>query len=218
MPMSFRDYLITHYTSACDLQREIESDAPMVKMLRSKRSNPDLVSGWMRNYGLFQGIEREHREAAVQAFLAHAASLKKKRSPLTTSEIEDAYRSLLLALHQTVERGWVSAASKLLWCVYPNDFVIYDTFVHRTLVVLQCIDRGLGAFPRIGMAPKIKTKEDIQAAVAYYMNFQSMVKHLQSANQKTLDSLRAKNSECYLYDIRIIDKLLWMMGNAKHKI
>lgn len=108
----------------------------------------------------------------------------------------------------------MSATSKLLWCLYPRDIVIYDAFVHRALVVLQCVDPDLAGTERIGAAPKINAPTHIDPAVAGYMRYQALVGKLLTVHTPTLNELRLKHKEQYPYDIRIVDKLLWMIGNS----
>jgi hypothetical protein len=112
-------------------------------------------------------------------------------------------------------RSWMSATSKLLWCLYPRDIVIYDAFVHRTLVTLQCVDPDLAGTERIGAAPKIETHAHIDPAVAAYIRYQSLVRRLLTVHTPALNELRRQHKEQYLYDIRIVDKLLWMIGDSK---
>ncbi len=212
--MPFRRYLQRHYIQACELQRGIVRDPLMVHMVHQRTKDRDLVKAWMRNYGLFQGVSGQQRSAAVKAFLRFVDGLNVLHTRLTPADTAAVYESLMRSLHRAVPRGWVSASSKLLWCVYPHDFVIYDTFVHRAMVVLQCLDDDLIPYPRIGTTPSVEAVSDIKGAVDHYMNFQALVKLLQKKHQVTLDSLRQKHHEQYPYDVRIVDKLLWMMGNA----
>lgn len=109
----------------------------------------------------------------------------------------------------------MSATSKLLWCLYPDTIVIYDTFVHRTLIVMQSIDDDLSAFPRVGAPRSIDGEADIVAATTHYMNYQAMVRRLQTRHWQLLRDLRKRYNESYPYDVRIIDKLLWMIGNPR---
>jgi len=213
--MSFRDYLQTHYSAACDLQRGIERDPQMIAMLQQGPPNASLVKSWMRDYALFQGITTQQRNAIVECFLDFANS--KVRSPRVSDDeqIADLYSALFVELYRQVPRSWMSATSKLLWCLYPYEIVIYDAFVYRTLIVMQCIDDHLSAFPRIGTAPTIKGEADITRASQHYMNYQAMVQKLKSVYAVELDALRRRHDESYGYDIRIVDKPLWMIGNPK---
>ncbi len=213
--MSFRAYLESRYVAACNLQRGIERDPQMVTMLREGRHDAALVTSWMRDYGLFQGITTRNRAAIVARFLRFAREHKVTARNPNDEEIAALYAALFKALHKEVARSWMSATSKLLWCLYPNTIVIYDNFVHRTLVVMQCIDNDLSAFPRVGEAPSIEGEADIVAATAYYMNYQAMIRRLQTQHGQLLRDLRKRYNEPYPYDVRIIDKLLWMIGNPR---
>jgi hypothetical protein len=213
--MSFKKYLQTHYVSACEAQRNISNDFKMVEMLRNQTSDSALVQKWMLSYNLFRGVTTDERIKIADAFILYANDSLTHGALDSTVDIKLHYGALLSALYKAVDRGWISATSKLLWCAFPKDFVIYDEFVYRALVVLQCVDDDLSTFSRIGVAPQIKNLSNIDAAVQFYMNYQAMVKHLQTMHQRDLDKLRKTHKEKYKYDIRIIDKLLWMIGNAK---
>jgi len=213
--MSFRVYLESHYVAACTLQRGSERDSQMVAMLRDGPQNDELVRAWMMEYNLFQGITAHDRKAIVARFLRFAPEHKATSREPSEEHIAKLYADLFTALYREVARSWMSATSKLLWCLYPNVIVIYDSFVHRTLVVMQCIDSDLSGFPRIGAAPVIKKETDIRTATEHYMNYQAMVRKLQSAHTQLLEDLRKRNHESYPYDVRIIDKLLWMIGNSR---
>lgn len=196
------------------MQRAITRDNEMVVMLRGAH-NPELVKAWMRDYGLFQGINAANREAAVACFLDFAEKHQILVGDTTDDHIAHIYADLFSRLYQAVQRSWVSATSKLLWCLYPETFVIYDAFVHRTLSVLQSLDNDLAGFPRIGEAPTVRQVGYIEAATMHYMNYQSLVRRLLEIHGELLESLRARHNEAYPYNVRILDKLLWMIGNYR---
>jgi hypothetical protein len=212
--MSFKAYLHEKYQTACRLQQDIVADPLMVEMLNAGGEDHELVKRWMRDYGLFQGIEGGARTLIAKRFVAFA------RAHGRVAHIDDAaiaalFKELLQALFKVQQRSWMSATSKLLWCLYPRDIVIYDTFVHRTLVTLQCIDTDLAGTARIGAAPEIKTEADLKLAVDAYMRYQGLVRKLLRVHQPALDKLRHDCEVSYPYDIRIVDKLLWMIGDCK---
>lgn len=213
--MSFRAYLERHYVAACNLQRGIVRDPQMITMLRDGPHDADLVKAWMRDYGLFQGITAPNREAIVARFLRFVRERTPTGRNPNDDEMAALYAALFRALHREVARSWMSATSKLLWCLYPDTVVIYDSFVHRTLVVMQRIDDDLSACPRIGAAPNIEGEADIDAATRHYMDYQAIVRRLQTQHGQLLHDLRKRHNELYPYDVRIIDKLLWMIGNPR---
>lgn len=213
--MSFRQYLEGRYATACAMQRGIHRDPLMVAMLQEGQQDAALVQTWMREYGLFQGITAPNRNAVVNRFIEFAAEHQRHSLEPNADEIQALYVELLGALHGEVARSWVSATSKLLWCLYPNTIVIYDAFVHRALAVMQCIDGDLEGFPRVGEPPRINGVADIAIAAQHYMNYQAMVRRLLSVHAQLLRDLRARHNEQYPYDVRIMDKVLWMIGNVR---
>ncbi len=212
--MSFRTYLQEKYPVACTRQREIEADPVMVEMLKAGGQDHDLVKRWMKDYGLFQGIEGKSREKIAKRFIVFAQE-HNRITRIDDAAVAALFHELLLALFEVQQRSWMSATSKLLWCLYPRDIVIYDAFVHRALVTLQCVDPDLAGTERIGGAPKIKTKVHLKQAVSAYMRYQGLVRKLLDVHQAELDKLRRNHGELYPYDVRIVDKLLWMIGDSK---
>ena len=212
--MSFRRYLETRYVAACNMQRGIHRDPLVVAMLREGPHDAALVSTWMREYGLFQGISALNRKAVVNRFLWFAAEHERQVQEPNYEEIQALYITLFRALHGEVARSWVSATSKLLWCLYPNTIIIYDAFVHRALAAMQCIDDDLEGFSRVGKPPRINGEADIEGAAQHYMNYQAMVRRLLAVHAQLLRDLRARHNEQYPYDVRIMDKVLWMMGDV----
>lgn len=51
--------------------------------------------------------------------------------------------------------------------------------------------------------------------VEHYLRYQSMVRQLQNTHERLLQGLRVQHQETYPYDVRIMDKLLWMLGNPR---
>lgn len=182
--MSFRSYIERHYVEAHNPGRNVNVDKEMLNMLSASMRDPSLVKKWMQAYGLIRGINADDRDKAADCFLDFAASHQKVRSPLTDEAVAQAFLELLTALHTEVPRGWLSATSKLLWCLYPRDIVIYDAFVQNTLTVMQCIDGDLSSFKvKIGKPPTpgatIEVKNDYpENAKNHYMAYSSMVRKL----------------------------------------
>src|SRR5438270_5208050 len=215
--MSLEAYIRNNYAAACKMQRDIVKDEAMKLMLAHGDQDISLIKSWMRDYGLFQGLTTENRNKIANRFLLFSTSVRSTMNVADRKILEEKYSELFKMLFSQINRSWVSATSKLLWCVYPNEVVIYDSFVWRALVVMQCLDTELANFPRIGVAPKVTRELDIALAVKHYMNYQDIVKNIFERNSATLNELRGKYKETYPYDIRIIDKLLWMIGNPKQR-
>jgi len=211
--MSLTEFIESNYSTACEMQRGIEKDNRMKNMLLRRNIDKELVKSWMRDYGLFQGIKAENRDAVVEKYAAVIFKITDYKNTLDRENIRIMFNALFSSLFNAVPRKWLSATSKLLWCSFPDQIVIYDAFVERALVVLQCIKPYLARFPRIGISPDLKSEANIDNVVDFYMNYQDMVKAIFSEHKAQLIQLRNKYSEEYPHDIRIIDKLLWMVGS-----
>ena len=215
--MDFETYIKNNYVVACKIQRSIIKDSEIKSMLQNGVEDAQIVMSWMRDYGLFQGITTKDREKVSRNFLSFAKNIGSPVDITNKDILRSIYSELFKSLFNAVNRSWMSATSKLLWCIYPDNIVIYDSFVERALVVMQCLDKGLSKFPRIGVAPKVTRVSDIALATSHYMNYQEMVRYIHEQNIKTLNELREKYKETYPHDIRIVDKLLWMIGNPKQR-
>lgn len=159
--MDIETYIKSNYTDACKIQRSVTKDKKMISMLQKGDKDAQLVISWMRDYGLFQGITKQEREKVSLKFLSFAKSISSTVNITDKDTLRNIYSELFKSLFDEVNRSWVSATSKLLWCIYPDAIVIYDSFVERALVVMQCLDRELSKFPRIGVAPKVTSESDI---------------------------------------------------------
>jgi hypothetical protein len=213
--MSLDIFIESNYKIACDIQRGINKDNKMKEMLIRGIIDKRLVISWMREYGLFQGINTSDRNNIVEKYASIAFEVANPTHRPDTKAIETMFKRFLSEFYHTVNRKWLSATSKLLWCSYPDEIVIYDAFVERALVVLQCITPYLAKMPRIKTSPRIKSLDDIDRVVTFYMNYQNMIKAIIFEHKEKLLRLRSIYNEVYPHDIRIIDKLLWILGNPK---
>lgn len=215
--MSIDDFIESNYQTACEMQRSIEKDSKMKEMVAKSLRDEALVFAWMRDYGLFQGIKAEDRKAVVNKYFSTLPNLSQLEKGQERKNIEENFHHLLSELYSSVNRKWLSATSKLLWCSYPDHVVIYDAFVERALVILQGIIPYLALFPRIKTSPSFRQASDIEAVMSFYKNYQNMVLAIANEHKEQLDELRYTYDEPYAHDIRIIDKLLWMLGNPKQE-
>lgn len=95
---------------------------------------------------------------------------------------------------------------------------MYDTQVHRTLCVLGKLHPVLLPHAPLGAAPQARPGEAAQAAAeryaSFYRRYYAMITALLDDRAQQLAGLRAVHGETYPYDIRILDKLLWMVGRG----
>lgn len=217
--MPLRQYITDYYQEACGILHNIPQDQPMIEMLEHNNNlDSDVVIGWMREYGLFQGIENGIRNQISAQFLQFVAAHQRYPNGPNEQQIRELFTQIYTLLFRIKNRSWMSATSKLLWCLYPDHGVMYDSFVHTALTTLQCLIDNLQDFERISVAPTPNNDGDIAHATEHYMNYFGMVQKIKADNQNLLNELRQQHNEQYPYGIRILDKLLWMMGNPNHPI
>ncbi|MDD2662528.1 MAG: hypothetical protein PHD19_02090 [Dechloromonas sp.] len=209
--MSFSIFLKEHYEQAREIAVS-DADAEMIKSLADSNCHVDQVIKWMTSYGLFQGIGGETRQDIANAFLDFAKSHERLPAPLKLDKAKGIFETLLRELYKANQRSWISATSKLLWCLYPNDIAIYDSFVHRSLTVLQSLEPALSSLKPLTNAPRIDSEAKIGAAGDYYGNYLAMIKRLQDENLAFLNE-QSQSRDKQPPDIRIIDKILWMIGD-----
>lgn len=209
-----KDFIKSNFEKVIEIQNSFDHDSKMIKYAANKSLNNDMVKSWMTQYNLFQGINNESRINIANAFINYNENIKSDNS----INIKTHFQDLHLELFKINNRKWLSATSKLLWCLYPNQIVIYDSFVEKAVTVLQCIDPDLVLLPRISNCPKLKNESDIELVTDYYMNYQDIVKKILFKNQDIITEMKSKYDLKYNYDIRIIDKLLWLLGDADSTI
>ncbi|HHC7385313.1 hypothetical protein [Vibrio parahaemolyticus] len=208
-----RDFIESNYITICNIQKSLHFDQKMKEMARKNQFDSLFVKDWMRNYGLFQGISGDDRELIVQVYIENICDVVDGRNPTEPSDLKDMFNELHSLFYAAVPRKWLSAVSKLLWCSFPDDIVIYDSFVERALVVLQPLLPELHNYPRIGESTKPKNKNDIPLITSFYIRYCAMVYEIFVLHEKQLHQLREVHSEQYPHDIRIIDKALWILGS-----
>lgn len=93
--------------------------------------------------------------------------------------------------------------------------MIYDAFVERAISILQCVDEDLAKPPRLNYLPNVKDEKDMNLVAKHYMNYQSLVKILATKHKSLIDVLKISANSCYDYDLRIVDKILWIIGDMK---
>jgi len=218
--MQFEQYVRALYGEAC---RQLESEAldrPLIDALKTNGATAKQVVEWMTRYNIVQGIDDGTRLKAARAFLKYARGKRPKRL-LTAAAVKREFSALHGALHRAKQRGWTSATSKLLWLLYPRDVAMYDEFVYQSLVVIQGVDTEWRAQTRIGEKPGfgkgIARAKALGYATEHYVCAWTLIRSLMARQELVLQELRQAQRRRYPYDIRIIDRLLWMLGNAKHQ-
>lgn len=205
------NYIKNNIEIAIKMQLEIVSDIEIVNKIESNTLDKKIVKSWMRDYGLLRGISSQNIESIVNTYLNTYKIIKDGNC-----DLKENYRHLYNAFYKSTPRGWLSATSKLLWCIFPNDVVIYDSFVERTIIILQKLENDLLDIKNLGSKPNSKNEEEM---INYYFRYYTLINKLYikylSIIEAGSNSYKKKYNIEYPYKIRIIDKLLWMLGNQK---
>ncbi len=210
------------FRSACgELDLYKCKDDDVQKALRGGDDAQVTVRDWMRGYGLFQGINKKDRERIASKALAFARTKAPAKFP--ENELPGLFNSLHDDLQTTVHRSWMSATSKLLWCLYPHNIVIYDAFAHQAACVLQALDPGQLGARRIGNPPAISSdhgasrrRQHATTPGEWYAHYYALVHRIHDQSRDIRDAMKRESSVSYPYDIRITDKILWILGNPNY--
>lgn len=215
----FENYIRQFYHVACEAQRQLGHDLDMINALaynvQINDQNRQLVYSWMQTYSLFQGMTNDSRRNAVEAFLQFAAQQRNAENarPRNQETRRDLVNNLHASLNSVTDRVWISATSKLLWCMYPSDIVIYDKFAEKSITVLRALTPELREMDPLGNRPRIANGNP-QPLLDFYMRYDALIRRLYQLHHNTFEEMKQQqNGDIYPYDIRILDKLLWMIGD-----
>jgi hypothetical protein len=200
------NYIRENYKAA--LKEFGNQDSDIVNGIRNNNTlDPDIVKGWMRGYGLFQGIEKTNRESLAKAFCENYVAIRDNGKSISEN-YAILYNCMVKSLE--TERILISATSKLLWCIFPEKVILYDSFVERAIKVLQHLEPELKN-PSLGMRPKEK-----EGIIQYYFNYSELVNCLYQKYLPLLEELeKTVEPNPDIYRIMVWDKLLWILGNPK---
>lgn len=200
------------YADAATHLTDDDADSAMILALAEGRCTRPQVVRWMRAYGLFRGVRTHAREWIADAFLEFA---RLPRAPVrgdANNLLQAEFRHLLTGLVDAVPRGWLSATSKLLWCLHPEHVVIYDAFVLRAVTVLQSLAPALHGMPPLGAPPLIRAGADVDAASGWYWRYATKVNTLHQATVALRCELAERHGVPGRHAIRITDRVLWKLG------
>lgn len=109
------NFIKSNFDVIIGIQEKFDHDTDMIEAVENRTLTNDMVKTWMRNYGLFQGIKNEFRIGIANAFIEFCNELDLDKEP----NIETSFLILHSKFFSIYPRKWLSATSKLLWCIYP---------------------------------------------------------------------------------------------------
>jgi hypothetical protein len=99
---------------------------------------------------------------------------------------------------------------------------MYDRFVFQSITILQGIESKLNDTERLGASPSANPSEGLDSFIdrelRHYAAYRRSILALSEAYGPLLQKLRKKHQVDYKYDLRLLDKLLWMLGNPSIKV
>ncbi|MCB2213193.1 hypothetical protein KQI52_13850 [bacterium] len=162
--MLLESYFRENYCDVCNTQNSFDHDKKLVKsMLNGNVKHRDLKE-WMRVYGLFQGIKSEDRDTIVNNFIDY------NNNHIRILDVDlhtyfEVFGDIFDILYNAKKRMWISASTKLMWLMYPDETIIYDSFVFRSVVIIQSLDSELSKLPKIGNRPTINSIKNLHIII-----------------------------------------------------
>lgn len=228
--MALSRFIQQNYVTAAAMAKDNnELDEQMLSSVKQGAYDAQLVKRWMTSYQLFQGFNARQRSKISHAYTEVAPWLPRFTNPPPEDKLTGAFLTVLEILdnagHVGVNnkaRKWLSAASKLLWCHYPHDIPMYDRFVFQAMTTLQGVEPALFHAERLGV---LKPKNNRESAdqfykreAQHYLRYRRAILAVYASYSELLDDLRSKYNVAYPYDLRLLDKLLLILGNPSRDI
>lgn len=163
----------------------------------------EVLKGWLVYYKVFQGLKDKQRDDVVTSVLRWADSnLIEQRDLSSLDELSNEFDSLCSALPRILRkngepRKFTSLASKALWLCYPDKVPIFDDLASRALFVLS----------------KLVEVDIPQVTDSEYKRFACIWRQMFA---KYENELREICPEGYPYLVRVLDKILWILGEGRY--
>ena len=172
---------------------------------RDQDNRHGVLREWLTWYRVFQGLKNEERGRVTKAVLTLVDRLDCKTVCRNQSTIMATCDRLNEACGKEVrrradggKRDMTSLASKALWCRFPDKVPIYDSFAQRALWVLSRLCETV---------PPSQGSEYERFARMWFALY-----------PKALPIIEGANMYGYRYEVRIFDKILWLIGKPDYGI
>lgn len=189
---------------------DLEHDGEGIKAVTDKQlpTRRQDLRGWLRSYGVFQGLTSAQRDQIVDGVLAWADGRNLLRDLTTPEALADTHRELMGAIckafmansPEAKKRDFTSLASKALWLCYPYSVPIFDGWARHALYIVSKIEDGV--------TPISERRPE-------YEQFVHVWKHLYTKYEWVLGSL---DMGTYPYRVRVFDRILWLIGRPSYQI
>jgi hypothetical protein len=184
----------------------LREDDAVIRFLNDRNQSTDArraeVLKWLRYYGVLRGLTEGDRNAVANVIVDFADARGPMVSPFSQVEILEKFNDLhnrcTLGVRRNKDetaRNLTSLTSKALWCCYPEDIPIFDSYAQRALWILS----------RLMGIPQ-------PADATVYGRFVSVWFPLYRGIERTLEDARLGN---YRYKVRVFDRILWIIGQPR---
>ena len=178
-----------------------DPDEKTVKALADKEApleaRQDAVRGWLHHYRVLRGIRAEKIDRIAKAVVEYADGARPESLGLDQEVIAEQFHALGARLAVVVgKRNTISMASKALWLCYPDAVPIFDDYAERALQIL-CRIQGIAVRAQV---------------VGTYERFLNAWLQVHAACLPALDAVPLVT---YPYRIRLLDWLLWYLGEPR---
>ena len=215
---------MTHFEAVIDrfgsktigyLLKDAETDDEAIQAARTKSdSEPiriDKIRHWLQSYEVFQYLPGPQRSDIAAAVLCWADSQDKSTRLTTEDALCEAHACLMGECVRAFgkKRDFKSLASKALWLCYPDDVPIFDSFAQRGLWVLSKMDSGITPLTDDVLKNIAPLPENPD-----YRQFVHIWKILYDRSTQKIDTIEKRG---YHYPVRVVDKILWIIGSPNYK-
>ncbi len=179
-----------------------------VAAVQNKESNnrQEKLRKWLNSYNVFQYFGKEDRIHVVNVVLEFVDALHRNTacqnsdSIITTCDrLNEACGMVAKKRKNGRSRDMTSLASKALWCRFPCDVPLYDSFSQRTL----------WQFSRLReLQPPAVTGSEYERFARIWFELYRIAKPVISSSD-----LRD-----YPYKVQIFDKILWIIGKPDYGV
>ena len=167
------------------------------------------IIGWLHSYMVLHLFPPENRKLVARQILDFADNGRTATRSLHRDVIVAEYQKLSSRLSAAAPktklgnlRNVGSLTSKALWCCYPFDVPIMDDFAERALQVISRLSD-------IQLTRSAKSKSDKDR----YKCFLEVWFLVYDRVSLSIDAADLKN---YPYKIRVLDRLLWHLGQPNY--
>jgi hypothetical protein len=186
-------------------QAEIEKDEKAIHAINSsemeKVERVEIIREWLIFYKVVMFFEPSKSTGVAEKILEFADSgrsmgqaLDRDAMIVEYSRLEGRIREVSLLTRSGKPRGIQSLTSKALWCCYPHDVRIFDSYAQRALYVISKLNG-------------YKCEDD-----SSYKDFIEVWDQAYAQVQSIVESPELGQ---YLYKVRIFDRFLWHLGQRK---